>query len=155
MHSNQEIKSLIEQINKKKWWHSPPVDSNAYKKRGIFLSSSYKECEFYGRPYDNPVRVCLSNPLIDTEVNIITRIFGADSPQMETFRGLMSSSGKFGLKERFRLDAEIYRTAKKMGYDGIALVTAEGMRKIKEKKLPRSIELNILDLNKSSLNQGT
>lgn len=129
------------------------MDKCAYKKRGAFLASSYKECEFYGRPYDNPIEVHLSNPLIDTEENIIKRLFGSDSPQMDTYRALLDIFSETTLKTRFRLDAEIYRAAKKMGYDAIAIVTAAGMKKVEEKQLPRSIELNVFDINKSSLKE--
>jgi len=46
----------------------------------------------------------------------------------------------------------MYLSAKKNGYDAIAIVTDKGIRKIKEEnKLPRSIELNIFDIKKSSL----
>jgi hypothetical protein len=36
---------LIAHVNRKQWWHVPPVDPNAYKKRGKFLASSFVEAE--------------------------------------------------------------------------------------------------------------
>ena len=143
------MQTLTEQINRKKWWHSPPHDRAAYKERGIFLSSSYKECEFYGQPLDESVKVHLSNPLIDTEENIIKALFGKKSAQMDIYETLNNTAD---LKTRFRLDAEMYRAAKKNGYDAIAIVTEKGLKKIREEeKLPRSIELNIFDIMQSSL----
>jgi len=145
------VRSLIEQINSKNWWHSLPEVRAAYKKRGIFLSSSYSECEFYGHPLDEPVKVRLSNPLIDTEENVIVTLFGEGSAQMGAYKTLVNNTAK-NLKTRFSLDREMYLSAKKNGYDAIAIVTDKGIRKIKEEnKLPRSIELNIFDIKKSSL----
>lgn len=147
-----KVRALIEQINRKKWWHSPPQDRAAYKQRGIFLSSSYQECEPYGRPLDEPIKVHLSNPLIDTEENIIKKFFGEESAQMGAYKTLLSHTAKNYLKARFRLDTEMYRAAKKNGYDAIAIVTEKGSKKIRtENKLPRSIELNIFDIKHSSL----
>src|SRR5260370_5077704 len=58
---------LIAFVNRKSWWHVPPVDPNAYSKRGKFLSSSFGEAEFWGRPLDEPQRVIVAKPLIGDE----------------------------------------------------------------------------------------
>lgn len=147
----KKFKNLIEQINSKNWWHSPPVDGSAYKKRGIFLASSYKECEFYGRPLNEPIKVQLSNPLIDTEENIIKKIFGEDSFQMGTYKSLADNTAKDILKVRFRLDADIYKAAKKKGYDAIVIVTEKSIKNIKQGKLPKSAELNIFHISNTNI----
>ncbi len=146
------MKSLIEQINQRSYWHSPPVDKFAYKKRGVFLASSFKECEFYGRPLNEPIKVQVSNPLIDIEKSIIKILFGIGSNQMKAHKSLINDTAKDTLKVRFRLDADIFTVAKKKGYDSIAIVTEKGLEKIKEDKLPRSIELNVFDINKVTFN---
>lgn len=38
---------LVAHVNRKQWWHVPPVDPAAYKKRGKFYSVSFKEAEFW------------------------------------------------------------------------------------------------------------
>lgn len=124
------------------------MDRTAYKTRGLFLASSFKECEFYGRPLDNPIKVCLSNPLIDTEKNIIKLFFGESSVRMQVYESLLNDSVKNSLNVRFRLDADISRAAKKKGYDSIAIVTEKGLEKVKKGQLPRSIELNVLNIDK-------
>lgn len=146
------MKSLSEQINRKSWWHSPPVDKSAYKKRGIFLASSFKECEFYGRPLSIAIKVQVANPLINTEKNIVEILFGISSKQMKVYKSLVSDTAKNSLDIRFRLDADIFKTAKKKGFDSIVMVTENGLEKIKEGKLPRSIELNIFNINKVIFN---
>lgn len=137
---------FADQLNKRKWWHSPPADKKAYKKRGIFLSSSYKECEFYGRPLDEPIKVNVSSPLVDTEQNIIKFLLGYCSAQMIAYTALTNNSAKDPLKVRFKLDADLFKAAKKGKYDAIAIITEKDIDKIKNHKLPRSIELNIIDI---------
>ncbi|MEW6739098.1 MAG: hypothetical protein ACOYU2_05340 [Nitrospirota bacterium] len=141
----KKILTLADQINKRIWWHSPPSDKNAYKKRGMFLSSSYKECEFYGRPLDEPIRVKVSKPLVDTERNVIRFFFGNDSPQMLTLNALMNGTSRSPVKARFKLDADLFEAAKKNKYDAIAIIPEKGLEKIKNHKLPRSVELNVID----------
>lgn len=138
--------TFAEQINKRKWWHSPPSDKKAYKKRGMFLASSYKECEFYGRPLVELIRVDVSNPLVDTEKNIIRFLFGDNSPQMMIFNSLINNTASNPLKARFKLDADLFSSAKKNKYDAIAVITAKCFEKIKNHKLPKSVELNIIDI---------
>lgn len=142
---------IVNQINKKKWWHSPPIDKTSYKKRGVFLASSYKECEFYGRPLDNPVKVSILKPLIGTEEDIIKSIFGEDSQQMVAYMSLTANRAENMLRVRFQLDKDIYRAAKEKGYDSIVVVASKNIEKIKEGKLPQSIELNIFNTKNTSL----
>jgi hypothetical protein len=137
--------TLADQLNKRKWWHSPPVDKSAYKKRGVFLASSYKECEFYGRPLNEPIKVNVSYPLVDTEKNIIRFLFGDNSSQMSAYIALINGTAKEPLKVRFKLDRDLFKAAKNKNYDAIAVVTEKELEKVKNKKLPRSIELNVLD----------
>src|SRR5690242_5715983 len=61
---------LIAFVNRKNWWHVPPVDPDAYRKRGKFLASTFEEAEFYGRPLDEPQRVVVTKPLIGDEQRI-------------------------------------------------------------------------------------
>ena len=44
------VQRMVSHINRKAWWHCPPLDPEAYFKRGKFYASSFAECEFYGRP---------------------------------------------------------------------------------------------------------
>lgn len=137
--------TLADQLNKRKWWHSPPADKAAYKKRGMFLAPSYKECEFYGRPLDEPIRVNVSNPLVDTEKNIIKFLFGDNSSQMSAYIALIKGTAKEPLKVRFKLDRDLFKAAKNKNHDAIAVVTEKELEKIKNHKLPRNVELNVLD----------
>ena len=135
---------FAEQINKREWWHSPPEDKDAYKKRGVFLAYSFKEAEFYGRPLDKPIKVEIKNPIIGTEERIIKKLFGSSSKQMETYRLLEDCTVDVSLKVRFQLDKEMCKAARSQGYDAIAVVTQKGFEKVREGKLPRSVELNVL-----------
>ena len=143
--------TFTDQLNKRKWWHSPPADKKTYKKRGIFLASSYKECEFYGRPLDEPIKVNVSNPLVDTEENLIRLLFGNNSSQMVAYNALINGNAKEPLKVRFKLDKDLFKTAKNKNYDAIAVVSEKRLENIKNRKLSKSIELNILDIEKGIL----
>jgi hypothetical protein len=142
----KNILTLADQLNKRKWWHSPPVDKAAYKKRGMFLASSYKECEFYGRPLNEPIRVRVLNPLAGTEENIISLLFGNTSPQMADYVSLLNGNVKEPLKVRFKLDNDLFKAAKTKNYDAISIITEKGLEKIKNHKLPRSVELNVINI---------
>lgn len=50
----EAFEKLVASVNRKSWWHVPPVDPDAYLKRGKFLASSFEAAEFYGRPLDEP-----------------------------------------------------------------------------------------------------
>lgn len=137
--------TLADQINRRRWWHSPPSDKKAYKKRGMFLASSYKECEFYGRPLDEPIKVNVSNPIVNTEQNIIKSLFGNNSSQMIAYTALTNNTEEESLKVRFKLDTDLFKAAKSKNYDAIAVVAEKGLEKVKNHKLPRSVELNLID----------
>jgi len=143
--------SIIASINNRSWWHSPPADKGAYKKRGIFFASSYKECEFYGRPLDETIKVNVKNPLVGVEEDIIRRFFGIKSKQMMVYRSLIDGTATNVLNMRFQLDKELFRVAKNSGYDAIAIVTSKGYETTKTGKLPRSVELNVFDVLETAL----
>lgn len=123
--------ALADSINKRKWWHSQPADNDAYKKRGLFLASSYKECEFYGRPIDEPIKVNVSHPLVNTEKNIIRFLFGDNSSQISAYIALINGTAKEPLKLRFKLDRDLLKAAKNKKHDAIAVVTVKGLKKLK------------------------
>ena len=131
--------SLIRRINRKSWWHVPPIDPKAYKKRGKFYSSSFAEAEFYGRPGD-PERVTIVLPIIGDELHI-ERILLGECPSVELVK---LPSGKAVIAARFTLDARLKKAAIAKGYDSIALLSPTAWSKFVEKgEMPRSIELNV------------
>ena len=129
---------LVARINRKDWWHVPPSDSTAYEKRGMFLASTFREAEFWGRPLDTPIRVNVTNPIIGDETTIQTELHvapseypGDDSPKL--------------LEWRWKLDAKLKKAAIAKGYDAIVLLSPNGYSNfIGEGKIPLSIELNLL-----------
>jgi hypothetical protein len=127
-------RKLVTHVNRKAWWHVPPVDPDAYRKRGKFLSSSFSEARFWGRPLNHPQTASIANPLVGDEATIEKRLFGK-----------RVSTPDLTLDQRFRLDAEMKRAAVSKGYDSILLMTPGSFMRLKsEQKLPRSFELNIL-----------
>jgi hypothetical protein len=130
------IQKLIQHVNRKDWWHVPPADPHAYEKRGKFLSSSFGEAEFYGRPNDIPDRVTIASPVVGDNDTIERNLIGhVESYPEITVRG------------RFALDAKLHRAALRKGHDSIVLMSEQGFKKFTaEGKIPRSIELNIVDL---------
>jgi len=128
----------VSHINKKDWWHVPPLDRHAYQKRGKFLAASFGEAEFYGRPLDKPQRVRIANPLVGDEETICRSLFGkvmsVPEPEERNF-----------VKERLALDARMKRAALDEGYDSIVLLHQATFAAFKKAgKIPRSIELNLL-----------
>lgn len=133
------VARLMALINRKDWWHVPPGDDpTAYEQRGMFLASSYREAEFWGRPLDTPLHVEISNPIVGDEATIETALLGKrsktpslDSPHL--------------LEWRWKLDAQLKEAALAKGFDSIILFSPVGYGKyVAEGKLPRSIELNLL-----------
>lgn len=61
---------LVAHVNRKNWWHVPPQDPKAYRKRGKFLASTYREAEFWGRPLDEPQKASISRPLVGDEATL-------------------------------------------------------------------------------------
>src|SRR6266704_1811750 len=118
---NSALEKLIAHVNRKQWWHVPPVDPDAYKKRGKFFSVSFAAAEFWGRPLDEPERVTISKPLVGDEKGI-AKVLGIP-PQ----------------------------------HDGMSLdqIAAHDARWRKAAgKIPRSLELNILEVSESQGGQN-
>ncbi len=125
---------LIAHVNRKKWWHVPPVDPDAYKKRGTFLASSFEAAEFYGRPLDEPQKVLSARPLVGDEKGI-ARVLGIP-PQHEGMT----------LEQIAAHDAKWRNAALKKGFDAILLMAPKCFAEWKAVgKIPRSLELNVLD----------
>lgn len=122
-------------INRKHWWHCPPEDLTAYRKRGKFYASSFEEAEFWGRPLDIPERVKVKNPLIGDE-KTITAILGLPMPEGDAI----------SVEKRFAADARMKKAALKLGYDSILLMTPNAFARCKStREIPRSLELNVLE----------
>jgi hypothetical protein len=131
-----DIQRLIAHVNRKGWWHVKPADVNAYEKRGKFLASSFQEAEFYGRPGDQPEKVTIASPIVGDNDTIERKLIGR-----------VKSHEEIRVRERFALDAKLRRAALRKGYDSIVLMSKLGFQKFKkEGKIPRSLELNIVDL---------
>lgn len=132
----EDIQKLIKHVNRKDWWHVTPADPKAYEKRGKFLASSFREAEFYGRPNDMPERVTIASPVVGDNNTIERKLIGR-----------VESRPDISVQERFALDAKLHRAALQRGYDSIVLMNESAFQKFKkEGKIPRSIELNIVDL---------
>jgi hypothetical protein len=129
---------LVARINSKDWWHVPPADTKAYEKRGKFLSSTFRDAEFWGRPLDTPVRVKVSNPVIGDEPTIETELLGSaveypgsDYPKL--------------IEWRWNLDAKLKTAGLAKAYDSICLLSPSAYAKfLSEGKIPLSMELNLL-----------
>ena len=134
-----QLAKLIQHVNRKSWWHVPPQDPEAYKKRGKFYASSFHEAEFWGRPLDQSMKVAVSNPLIGDERTIERKLFGRLIPHP------VPDSDKV-LEWRWNTDAKMKKLALKKGFDSIILLTPKAFATLKQQgKLPRSIELNVLN----------
>jgi hypothetical protein len=130
------IQTLVAHVNRKSWWHVKPADASAYKKRGKFLASSFQEAEFYGRPGDQPEKVTIASPVVGDNDTIERKLIG----RVESYQEIT-------VKERFTLDAKLRRAALRKGYDSIVLMSKPGFQRFKrEGKIPRSLELNIVNL---------
>ncbi|MGB6875852.1 MAG: hypothetical protein WBD87_07430 [Candidatus Acidiferrales bacterium] len=130
------MEKIIAHINRKVWWHVPPRDPEAYRKRGKFLASSFKEAEFWGRPLDEPQKVEVRRPLIGDEGTIEKELFGRR----------VSRDQNITMEERWEIDAKMKRAALDKGYDSILLMAPKAYSRLKMSgKLPRSLELNLLN----------
>lgn len=131
------LQRLILHINRKAWWHVPPMDPRAYEKRGKFLASSFREPEFYGRPHDVPERVAIAAPVIGDDHYIATTLIGR-----------VESAPNMSVPKRLALDARLRRAALRRGFDSIVLLTPRGFEALRRSgAIPRSIELNVVDLD--------
>jgi len=132
--NSTQYQRLVALVNRKAWWHVPPRDPNAYRKRGKFLASSFREAEFWGRPLDEPQKVDVARPLVGDEGAIERKLFGK-----------RVSDESISMDDRWRLDARMKRAALATGYDSILLMSSRGLRRFRSAgKVPRSLELNIL-----------
>jgi hypothetical protein len=133
--SLEQIERIVAFANRKKWWHVPPRDPGAYRKRGKFLASSFAEAAFWGRPLNEPQRVNVVRPLFGDELTIENTLFG----RLVSYEGIR-------MEDRFKLDARMKRLALAKGYDSILLMSPRGFRKFNTtRKIPRDLELNILE----------
>ena len=135
-------KILIEKINNSDWWHVPPCDPEAYKKRGKFLASTFRQAEFYGRPHDVPDRVFINNPIFGfSEKAILKKLFPSEYRML--YSTLLKET-KNWYQHRINIDARMCQKAKQLGYDAIALIGSNGKKYLEKNKKPNSIELNVL-----------
>jgi hypothetical protein len=126
---------LIQRINRKDWWHVPPRDPQSYSKRGKFLSSTYREAEFYGRPNDIPEHVAVHNPLVGDEATIETVLLGKPA--------IHNPHAGNAAEQQLALDAKLHNAGRAKGYDAIVLLSPAGYTKFKDEgRIPLSIELN-------------
>ncbi len=141
---------LVKIINRSTWWHVPPVDVHAYKKRGKFLASSYLQAEFYGRPNNKPEKVNITNPVFGfSEPEILEQLF--DKPDvvsaLNAYHELDDSDCddyKIGYEKRIELDAKMFVKAKQLGFDSIVLIAEAGKSALAKFRKPNAIELNLI-----------
>ena len=125
---------MIDHINHRKWYRTALPGAEAIQERGTFYASSYAEAEFYGRPIEEPFDVNVSNPLVGDEITIMQTL-GIEPPDMIN-----------SIDDRFALDAKMKKAAQAQGYDAIAVLTEPAFDRYKTTgRMPRSIELNVLD----------
>jgi hypothetical protein len=137
---------LIRKINQSLWWHVPPSDNNAYKKRGKFLASSYLQAEFYGLPNIDGEKVQIQNPVFGfSEPEIFEQLFQGDELEAgySVFQDLLNGCADL-YKKRIALDAKMFEKAKELGFDAIVLMTEAGKKSLQLGQKPRSIELNLV-----------
>lgn len=133
---------LIEKINKSNWWHVIPEDPNAYKKRGQFLASTFRQAEFYGRPIDRPINVNIKNPVFGfSELEILEQLFFEKEAKKYLNEVLQSISY---YRDRINLDQKMHNQAKKLGFDSIILMTNLGKKSLQNNRKPNSVELNLI-----------
>ena len=125
---------LIQKINTSNWWHVSPRDQNAYKKRGKFLASTFRQAEFYGRPNDEPERVDIKDPIFGfSELEILIKLFGNKKGKRYSKQVLRARDF---YKTRITLDAKMRQRAKEMRYDAIVLMTEQGKKDLLAKENP-------------------
>jgi hypothetical protein len=124
------VEKMISRVNKKDWWHCPPSNPDAYRKRGKFFASSFQEAEFWGRPLDEPQHVIVSNPLISDEDSIEIELFGHSMPA--------PGAGFVNVLEwRWNLDKRMKKVAQAKGYDAIVLLTPKAFTAFRQQgKIP-------------------
>lgn len=136
-------KILIEKVNRSKWWHVKPKDKNAYKKRGKFLASTFRQAEFYGRPNNGFEQVEIKNPVFGfSELEILKKLFDNKIAKIELEKINVDDDNFY--KNRITLDSKIHNKAKELGFDSIILMTEQGKKSLKNGRKPNSIELNLI-----------
>ncbi len=135
---------LIQKINGADWWHVPPRDPLAYKKRGKFLASTYLQAEFYGKPNINPEKVNIKNPIFGfSEHEILQKVFGSKGSK---YLSEVNNPVNDFFERRISLDAIMYKKAKSLKYDSIILMTKTGEKALRKGRKPNSIELNLINI---------
>ena len=136
---------LIDKINKAYWWHVPPRDPDAYKKRGKFLASTYAQAEFYGKSNIEPERVNISKPIFGfSEKNILKQLFPKEHKNLALKDDDSYEASWY--KKRIKLDNKMHKQAKNMGFDAIVLLSSKARKALEQNRKPGSIELNLLNL---------
>jgi len=83
-----------------------------------------------------PERVTIASPVVGDNNTIERKLLGR-----------VESHPDISVQKRFALDAKLRRAALRKGHDSIVLMSESGFQKFeKEGKIPRSIELNIVNL---------
>lgn len=142
--SKKELrKILIDKINSSYWWHVPPRNPEAYKKRGKFLASTYPQAEFYGRPNMEPEKVNIFNPIFGfSETELLRQLFPKEYKNL-----ILEDEDDYKPNwyyERIKLDAKMYRQAKRKGFDAIVLLGSTERKSLEQNRKPSAIELNLL-----------
>jgi len=131
--TKHRIETAVKHVNRKKWWHVPPENPNAYRMRGKFFASTFAEAEFYGRPLDEPHRVTIAKPLVGDELTISKAL------------GVPPQHDNMSLDQIAAHDAVWRNAALKKGFDSILLMAPKCFAEFRTTgKLPRSLELNVL-----------
>ncbi len=147
MEQSEMTKVLVEKINRSIWWHVAPRDRDAYKKRGKFLSSTYLQAEFYGRPNDMPEKVKIAHPVFGfPEEEILEQLFPGEAAGLLEKMGTDDDNDPDWYKKRVELDAKMYSRAKELGFDAIVLLGSTGKKSLMKNRKPHSIELNLLNV---------
>ncbi len=144
--SKKELrKILIDKINNSYWWHVPPEDPDAYKKRGKYLASTYVQAEFYGRPNIEPERVNITNPVFDfSEDGILKQLFPKKYKKLSLSEDITDGPDYYG--QRIELDRKMCEMARKNGHDAIVLFSPAGKQCLERNRKPDSMELNLLNI---------
>jgi hypothetical protein len=133
--AGSQTDKLIQHVNKKDWYHTPPAEGQAaYAKRGQFFASNYKDAEFYGRPLDEPQNPQIKKPLVGDETAIAKELGIAPQKEGMTREQIAEHDKQWG------------SAAKQKGYDSILLMSPDQWKEFQSTgKIPRSLELQHLD----------
>lgn len=122
---------VTKKINQREWWRTW-VNKEALQERGLFLVSSFRYAEFYGRPLNNPFKVDLKNPLIGDEAFVMD------------FLGLSVPHEDMSGKEILEMEAKKMSAGIAKGFDSIVIISPNEFKKLKESgRLPNGYELQV------------